>query len=695
MSPVEYRVQGAIAVITLANPPVNSLSLALRQALDRAIKDAEADPVVRACVLIGSDKAFSGGADIKEFGTDKAVTRPRLRDIIDDLDQTKKPIVAALGGFALGGGFELTMACHYRVVKPGTRIALPEITLGLIPGGGGTVRLPRLMPVERATDMILSGSPIKVEDALKLGLVDAIIEGDLLAGAVKFAEELVAAGKGPRHARDLQPRLDDKAFFDNKRAELKQSARGRVAPLANLEAIEAAVKGTPEAGQDFATATFLRLMAGTESKALRYSFLAEREAARIPDIPADTPLRDIKSAAVIGAGTMGGGIAMCFANAGIAVTVIEAKQEALDRGLATIRKNYAATVARGRLTQDAMDKRMALIGSALGLSAAAQADIVVEAVFEEMSVKQSVFKELDKVAKAGAILATNTSTLDVDQIAAVTSRPQDVIGAHFFSPANVMRLLEVIRGAKTARDVVATTMALGKKLGKVAVLSGICDGFIGNRMLEKYRVQTIALMEEGADPQQIDAALTNWGFAMGPFAVSDLAGNDIGWAVRKRRKAEGKNFTPNPVADKLCELGRFGQKAGKGWYRYEPGNRKPLTDPEVEQLIAAHRQSLGLKPRAISDEEIVDRCLFALANEGAKIVEEGIALRASDVDLVYLNGYGFPSYRGGPMFNADVVGLPKVLEKIKQWAKGHQGDAWQPSALLVKLAGEGGKFTPQ
>ena len=696
-SPTEYSLHGAVAVITLANPPVNSLSHALRVSFKANLDMAEADPAVRAVVIIGSEKAFCGGAEIREFNTPKATMLPRLRDLAEQMDKAKKPIVAAIGGFALGGGLELSLASHYRLSLPGARLALPEITLGLTPGGGGTVRLPRILTVDRATDAILSGAPIFVAEAHKLGLIDAVIEGDLLQGALHFAEKLIAEGKGPRYIRNMKPRLSDggnlKAYFDKKRAELKKSARGRISPLANLDCIEAAVLGTPEQGQDFTTDVFLnKLMVSTESKAMRHSFFSEREAARVPDVPADTPQRTIRKAAVIGAGTMGGGISMCFANAGIAVTVIDAKLEALERGFGNIKKNYAATVNRGRLSQADMDTRMGLISSALELSAAADADIIVEAVFEEMSVKQSVFKALDAIAKPGAILASNTSTLDVDQIAAATKRPQDVIGAHFFSPANVMRLLEVIRGKDTAKDVVATVMALGKKLGKVAVLSGVCDGFIGNRILEKYRVQTIALLDEGASPQQVDKALTDWGLAMGPFAMGDLAGNDISWAIRKHRKAVGKNFTPNPVADTLCEMGRFGQKAGKGWYRYEPGNRAPQIDPEVENIIEAHRKSLDIRQRVITDQEIVDRCVFAMANEGAKIVEEGIALRASDVDAVYINGYGFPAHRGGPMFNADVVGLPQVLEAIRGYAKGYGGEAWTPAGLLVKLAGEGKTF---
>jgi len=697
MSAVEYRVQGAIAVITLTHPPVNSLSLVLRQLLHEYLLKVEADPAIKAAVIIGSEKAFCGGADIREFGTDKGTTPPRLRQMLEIMDSAKKPLVAAVGGFALGGGLELAMGCHYRVVLKGTRLALPEITLGILAGGGGVQRIPRIIPIERAAQMLLTGQPIAVDEAKQLGLADEVVDSDLLGVAIRFTEKLISEGKGPRPIRNMPPKVaadGGKSFIEKKRAELQVSSRGRVAPLENLRALEIGITQPFDQATEQINDIFLKLLAGTESKALRYSFFAEREAAKVPDVPADTPLREIRSAAVIGAGTMGGGISMCFLGAGIPVVMIDTKQEAVDRGLATIKKNFAATVEKGRLSQADMDKRMALLSTATDLSAAAKADIIVEAVFEDMAVKEAVFAQLDKIARPGAILATNTSTLDVDQIARATSRPQEVIGAHFFSPANVMRLLEVIRGEKTSKDIIATVMALGKKLGKVPVLSRVCDGFIGNRILEKYRVQTMALVNEGASPQQIDAALTNWGLAMGPFAMGDLAGNDVSWLVRKNRAKLGKNYTPNPLGDQICEMGRYGQKTGKGWYKYEAGNRKPIVDPEVEQLIAAHRAKLGLTPRQISDEEIVDRCLFAMANEGAKIVEEGIALRASDVDVVYVNGYGFPSYRGGPMFNADVAGLPKVVEKMQAWAKGHQGEAWTPSKLLVKLAGEGKKFSP-
>ena len=517
--------------------------------------------------------------------------------------------------------------------------------------------------------------------------------GDLLAGALAYANRLLAEGKGPRRIRDMTARLDNAAqFFEQARAETAKTSRGYPAPLAIITAVEAAVTKPFDEGLKVERGRFEHLVTTTESKAMRHMFFAERQTTKIPDVPEDTPVRAVKRAAIIGAGTMGGGIAMCFANAGIPVTLIDAKREALDRGLETIRKNYAGTVSKGRLKQEDMDKRMALISPALDFASIKDADIVIEAVFERMDVKLDVMKKIDAIAKPGAILATNTSTLDVDKLAASVARPQDVIGTHFFSPANVMRLLEVVRGAKTAKDVLATTMKLGKTLRKVAIVSGVCDGFIGNRMLERYFQQSLFLLDEGATPQQIDGALQKWGLAMGPFTMYDMAGNDIGWEVRKRRAVERPDFAYSKVADRLCEQGRFGQKTGKGWYRYEPGSRKPIPDPEVDQMIASYRKEVGVKPRTISDEEIVERCIYALANEGATIVDEGIALRASDVDMVYLTGYGFPPYRGGPMFYADTVGLPKVLAAIERFRKGYQGRTWEPSPLLVKLAAEGKTF---
>jgi len=699
MSSADYSLHGNVAVITLNNPPVNGLGHELRTGimagLDRAAKDAAA----KAVVIIGSAKAFSGGADIREFNTPKSTATPTLRQIVAVLDDMQKPVVAAIGGFAMGGGLELALACHYRIAAPRAQLAVPEVKLGILPGAGGTQRLPRLIPVAEALRMITSGDPIPSEKGKTFGLVDEIADvanaagSDLLAGALAYANRLVAEAKGPRRIRDMSARLDNAAqFFERARAETAKASRGYPAPLEIVTCVEAAVSKPFDEGIKVERERFDYLVNTTESKALRHMFFAERQTTKIPDVPEDTPVRPIKRAAIIGAGTMGGGIAMCFANAGIPATLIDAKQEAIDRGLGTIRKNYAATVSKGRLKQEDMDQRMALISPALDFNAIKDADIVIEAVFERMDVKLEVLKKIDAVAKPGAILATNTSTLDVDKIAASISRPQDVIGTHFFSPANVMRLLEVVRGAKTGKDVLATTMKLGKTLRKVPIVSGVCDGFIGNRMLEKYMQQCLFLLDEGATPQQIDGALQKWGLAMGLFAMYDMAGNDIGWDIRKRRALERPDFVYSKVADRLCEQGRYGQKTGKGWYRYEPGNRKPIPDPEVEQLIAAYRKEIGVTPRAIADAEIVERCMFPLANEGANILEQGIALRASDVDMVYLTGYGFPPYRGGPMFYADTVGLPKVLAAIERFGKGYQGNTWKPSPLLVKLAAEGKTF---
>jgi 3-hydroxyacyl-CoA dehydrogenase len=693
MSSADYSLHGSVAVITLNNPPVNGLGHELRTGIMAGLDRATKDSAVKAVLIIGSAKAFSGGADIREFNTPKSTAAPRLHQIIATLDAMQKPVVAAIGGFAMGGGLELALGCHYRVAAPRAQLALPEVKLGILPGGGGTQRLPRLIPVAEALRMITTGDPVPSEKGKTLGLVDEIAEGDLLAGGLAYANRVLAEGKGPRRIRDMTARLDNAAqFFEQARIETAKASRGYPAPLAIITAVEAAVSKPFDEGIKVERGRFEHLVTTTESKAMRHMFFAERQTTKIPDVPDDTPVRAVKRAAIIGAGTMGGGIAMCFANAGIPVTLIDARQEAIDRGLETIRKNYAATVSKGRIKQEDMDKRMALISPALDFSSIKDADIVIEAVFERMDVKLDVLKKIDAIAKPGAILATNTSTLDVDKLAASVSRPQDVIGTHFFSPANVMRLLEVVRGAKTAKDVLATTMRLGKTLRKVAIVSGVCDGFIGNRMLERYVQQSLFLLDEGATPQQIDGAVQKFGLAMGPFTMYDMAGNDIGWEVRKRRAVERPDFAYSKVADRLCEQGRFGQKTGKGWYRYEPGSRKPIPDPEVEQLIAAYRKEIGVAPRAISEEEIVERCMFALANEGANIIDEGIALRASDVDMVYLTGYGFPAYRGGPMFYADTVGLANVLAAIERFRNGYEGDTWVPSPLLVKLATEGKTF---
>jgi 3-hydroxyacyl-CoA dehydrogenase len=545
-----------------------------------------------------------------------------------------------------------------------------------------------------AVRMMTTGAPLSGDKAKQLGLVDEIVAGDLVQGALEFAKKLLRENKGPRRIRDLPAKLegDAKAFFAAARAEVTKASRGFPAPLEIVACCEAAATKSFDEGRKFERERFMALVEGNESKAMRHMFFAERQTSKIPDVPEDTPTRPVKSAAVIGAGTMGGGITMSLVNAGIPVTIIEMKQDALDRGLAMIRKNYASTVSKGRLKQEDMDRRISLIKTSVQLNDARDADIVIEAVFERMDVKQDIFRKLDAVMKPGAILATNTSTLDVNAIADVTKRPQDVIGTHFFSPANVMRLLEVVRGAKTAKDVLATTMKLGKAIKKVPVVSGVCDGFIGNRMVEKYGQQSLFLIDEGCSPQQVDAAAYKWGMAMGPLAMGDMAGLDIGWEIRKRRYVERPNFIYSKVGDKVAELGRYGQKTGKGWYKYNLPDRKPIPDPEVDKIISDYRKEKNIQTRQISDEEIVERLIYALVNEAAYILEEGIALRASDIDMVYLTGYGFPAYRGGPMFYADTVGLKNVLNSIQKFQSGYQGAVWKPAPLLVKLANEGRKF---
>jgi 3-hydroxyacyl-CoA dehydrogenase len=682
-----YAVRDGIAVISMNNPPINGLSNALRAAIMENLEKADKDAAIKAVVLIGAAKAFSGGADIKEFNSPRI--KPDLPDVNDRQDAMTKPLVAAIGGFALGGGLELALACHYRVAAPKTLLGLPEVKLGILPGSGGTQRLPRVVPMTDAVQMMTTGNPIPAEKAKGFGLVDEVAQGDLLDFSLNFIKTKI--GKPLPRIRDRSVKLDDpKTFFAQAREQVAKASRGYPAPLEIVGCAEAAATLPFDEGRKYERAAFARLVETTESKSLRHAFFAERQTSKIPDVPEDTPVREVKKAAVLGAGTMGGGIAMNFANAGIPVALIDMNQTAVDKGIGIIRKNYAATVSKGRLKQEDMDKRMALIKPSTELPA--DADIYVEAVFERMDVKQDVFRKLDAIAKPGAILATNTSTLDVDQIAAVTKRPQDVIGTHFFSPANVMRLLEVVRGKKTDKSVLATTMKLGKALKKVPVVSGVCDGFIGNRMLEKYGQQSLFLIDEGATPQQVDAALAKFGMAMGPFTMYDMAGNDIGWEVRKRRYRERPDFVYSKIADRVCEQGRFGQKTGKGFYRYEAGNRKPIPDPAVDEIISAYRKEIKITPRNIGDDEIVQRLVYALVNEGAHILEEGIALRASDVDMVYLTGYGFPPYRGGPMFYADTVGLSKVLSSIEGFQKGYQGQAWKPAPLLVKLAKEGRRF---
>jgi 3-hydroxyacyl-CoA dehydrogenase len=695
MSQAQYASHGDVAVITMDNPPVNGLGHGLRTGIVDGLRRAQGDDAIKAIVITGAGKAFSGGADIREFNTPKALAEPSLNTVIRALETSTKPVVAAIHSVAMGGGLELALGCHYRVAAKGAQIALPEVKLGILPGAGGTQRLPRVVPLEMATNMIVSGTPVKSEKFAGTKLFDEIVEGgDLVEAAVAFARKAAQQGKLPK-VRDLKIEHEDaEGFLQFSLNTVRAVAKNFPAPAACVEAIQAAIKLPFEQGMARERELFLHLVQTPESRALRHAFFGERAASKIPDVPADTPLRKIESAAVIGAGTMGGGIAMNFANAGIPVSILEMKQDALDRGLATIRKNYENSAKKGRMTMEDVEKRMSLIKPTLSYGDIAEADVVIEAVFEDMPVKEQVFKKLDEVMKQGAILATNTSTLDVNRIAAFTTRPQDVIGTHFFSPANVMKLLEIVRGEKTAKDVLATVLQLSKKIRKTGVVSGVCDGFIGNRMIEQYSRQAGYMVEEGASPQQVDRAIEKFGFAMGPFRMSDLAGNDVGWYIRKRRYQERPDMKYPKVADKICELGRFGQKTGAGFYRYEAGKRDALPDPVVDKLIEDHRKDLGITPRKLSDDEIVHRLVFALVNEGAKILEEGIAMRASDIDMIYLTGYGFPLHRGGPMLYADMYGLFNVVNRMQDFARNPHGDAafWEPAPLLAKLADEGKTF---
>jgi 3-hydroxyacyl-CoA dehydrogenase len=693
-----YEVRDGVAVITLNNPPVNGLGFDTRRGIADGVDKAHADKAVKAIVITGAGRAFSGGADIREFGSPKAIAEPNLLSLIKLLDHATKPVIAAIHGTCMGGGLELALGCHYRVASPGTNVALPEVKIGLVPGAGGTQRLPRVLGVETALNMIATGEPVKSEVLAALPgqkLFDRIVEGDLLDGALRFAAE-VADARPLKRVRDLplsHPNAD--AYFQFARNTVRAMAKHFPAPLRCVDCVQEATRRRFDDGMVYEREAFVALMMTPECKALRHAFFAERAASKIPDVPEDTPKRDIAKVAVVGAGTMGGGISMNFLNAGIPVVILETKQEALDRGVATIRRNYEARIKKGKLKQDKFDKTMALLSTTLDYADIKDADLVIEAVFEEMGVKETVFKTLDEVMKPGAILATNTSTLDVNKIASFTKRPQDVVGMHFFSPANVMKLLEVVRGAKTGKDVLATVMAVAKKIRKTAVVSGVCDGFIGNRMIEQYSRQAGFLLEEGCTPEQVDRAIEKFGFAMGPFRMGDLAGNDIGWAIRKRRYVEKPELRYSKTADLLCEMGRFGQKAGKGWYDYAPGQRKPIPSAEVVTMIEDHRRSLGIAPRKIGEDEIVHRLVYSLVNEAARILDEGIASKASDIDMVYLTGYGFPLHRGGPMCYADTQGLFNVVQAMKRFANNPHDDAafWQPAPLLAKLAAESKSFT--
>ena len=690
-----YALHGNVAVITLDNPPVNGLGHALRTSIVDGVNAAQDDASVAAIVLIGAGKAFSGGADIREFNTPKMFAEPTLHTVLKTIEASGKPVVAGIHAVAMGGGLELALSCHFRVAVPGAQIALPEVKLGLLPGAGGTQRLPRVVGLETALNMIVTGNPVPSEKLAGTALFDEMIQGDLLPGALAFAQKVVTEKRPLKLVRSLPVKHPNpEGFLGFARNTVAAVAKNFPAPVACVDALEAAATLPFEQGSVRERELFTKLMNTPESKALRHAFFAERAASKIPDVPEDTPVRDIKRAAVIGAGTMGGGIAMNFANAGIPVTVLEMKPEALDKGLGTIRKNYENTMKKGRLTPEKFEQRLGLIKGTLDYDDIANADIVIEAVFEDMGVKQQVFEKLDHVMKPGAILASNTSTLDVDQIAAFTKRPQDVIGTHFFSPANVMKLLEIVRGKATAKDALATTMKLSKTIKKTGVVAGVCDGFIGNRMLEQYLRQAMFLVEEGALPQDVDRAMEKFGMAMGPFRMSDMAGLDVGWYIRKRRYVEKPNMKYSRWIDRICEMGRFGQKTGAGIYKYEAGKRDAVPDPQITELVTAYSKELGVERRKISDTEIVERCVYALVNEGAKILEEGIALRASDIDLVYLTGYGFPLHRGGPMLYADMQGLVNVVAAMRRFGKNPHGDPkfWEPAPLLAKLAAEGKTF---
>lgn len=681
----DFSVEGDVGVVTLNSPPVNALSAQVREGLKGAFEAAIADPAVKAIVLICDGKTFIAGADITEFG--KAMTGPSLQDVQNVIENAPKPVVAAIHGTALGGGLEVALVAHYRVAVPSAKAGLPEVNIGLLPGAGGTQRLPRIVGVEKALEMVTSGQHVPAKAAHAMGLFDELVEeGKLREGAIAFARKVVAENRPLNKVRELNAKVEaargKPEIFEAFRKANAKKFRGFMAPENNIKCIEAAVNLPFDEGLKEERRLFMELMTGSQSAAQRYVFFAERQAAKIPDVPDDTPTIPVKKVGVIGAGTMGGGIAMNFLNAGIPVTIIEAKQENLERGVGIIRKNYENTAKKGRLTQDDVEKRMGLLTPSMEMEALADCDMIIEAVFELMEIKKEVFTKLDKIAKPGAILATNTSYLDVNEIAAVTSRPESVIGTHFFSPANVMRLLELVRGDKTSKEVIATCMKLSKTIGKVAVLVGVCYGFVGNRMLAQRQREAQKLILEGAMPWDVDRVLYDFGLPMGPFAMSDLAGLDIGWDPAKT--------SSSTVREVLCEMDRRGQKNGKGFYDYDE-NRNASPSPVVEQVIRDFAEKRQIQRRQITDQEILERCLYPMVNEGAKILEEGKAIRASDIDIVWINGYGWPVYRGGPMFWGELVGLDKILAKMKQF-HAELGDDFKPSALLERLVAEGKGF---
>ncbi|HEV7414900.1 MAG TPA: 3-hydroxyacyl-CoA dehydrogenase NAD-binding domain-containing protein [Tianweitania sediminis] len=693
---VKLERSGKVGVLVVDNPPVNALGQAVRQGLLDRLAEAEANPEIDIVVILGAGRTFMAGADIREFG--KPPMPPALGDVVDRIEASRKPVVAAIHGTAFGGGLEVAMGCDYRVAIASAKVGLPEVTLGILPGAGGTQRLPRLAGVEAAIDMMTTGAPKSAREALELGILDEVVEGaDIRGVGVAFAERVLAEGRQRRRTGDLDERLQearrDPGMIEKARQVVEKRSRNLVSPLLIVDAVEAALSLPLREGLKKERALFVRALETPQRRGLVHAFFAQREAAKVAGLSPDARPRDVREVAVIGAGTMGGGIAMCFANVGIPVTLLESEQSALDRGVATIRRNYESTVKKGRLQSADMDKRMALIRPTLSYDDLAQADLVIEAIFESMEAKKDVFGRLDKVAKPGAILATNTSTLDVNEIASATTRPQDVAGMHFFSPANVMKLLENVRASQTAPDVQATIMEVGKRIGKVPVMVGVCYGFVGNRMLHRRTREAIDLVEEGASPEAVDAVLTDFGFPMGQFAMSDLAGIDVGWRIRQERRKAGDPDAQAPNwLDRLAEQGRFGQKTGGGVYAYEPGDRTPRPDPAVAKLIEDWRREKNVAPRIVDEQEILERCLYAMVNEGAKILDEGIAARPGDIDTIWINGYGFPAYRGGPMFWADEVGLPIIVEALEKHAAKLDRPHLQPSPLLRRLASEGKGF---
>jgi len=692
---VQFTKSGNIGVITINNPPVNALSPGVPEGISESIDQLHKDDGLKAAVLIGGGSTFIAGADIKELAK-MALGKPRgagLLALLSKIEDCSKPVVAAIHGTALGGGMEIAMACHYRVAVRSAKVGQPEVKLGIIPGAAGTQRLPRLAGIAKAVEMCSDGNPMAAPEAFELGIIDKLIEGDLLTGALAFAHEIVAKPLPKTRERNnkLGAPEQNAPIFAAARENARRKYRGLIAPLAAIDAVEAATRMPFEVGCQVEQKLFADCLVSLQAKALMHVFFAEREVAKIPDIPKDASLIPIKTAGVVGAGTMGGGISMVLANAGIPVLVKEADQAALDRGMANIQKNYAKSVKRGRFTEQFVEERLKLIQPTLSLDGFASVDLVIEAVFEGMALKKEVFAQLDKICKPGAILASNTSTLNIDEIASATSRPPFVIGTHFFSPANVMRLLEIVRGKATSKEVIATCMQLSKKLGKVGVLVGNCRGFVGNRMFHPYMRESVFLLEEGATVEEVDSALYDFGLAMGPLAVGDLAGLDVGWRIRKEHRHLEKPGIRQPFAgDRLCEMGRFGQKNGAGWYKYDE-NRRAVPDPEVTALVRKWAAEAKIPQRQISREEIVDRCLYALVNEGARILEEGYALRSGDIDIIYINGYGFPAHRGGPMWYADTVDLKNVYSRVLEFHKLH-GELWEPAPLLNQLAAQGKTF---